>query len=66
MDGGVAHIYENTFYHNGYLSFDKVQGNPEALTLLGDFSTKLPYTRYAIEELQSNGVFLFDYNKNSL
>ena len=59
--GGETTIYENTFKDNGYLSFEKLQGNPESIYLLADLETSLPYDRYSMDKAQESGVFLFSY-----
>ena len=59
--GGQVTIYENTFKDNGYLSFEKLQGNPESIYLLADLATSLPYDRYSMDKAQESGVFMFYY-----
>ena len=48
--GGQTTIYENTFKDTGYLSFEKLQGNPESIYLLADLETSIPYDRYSMDK----------------
>ena len=59
--GGQITIYENTFKDGGYLSYEKLQGNPEQIYLLADLETSIPYDRYSMDKAQESGVFLFYY-----
>ena len=49
LNGGTAHIFDNNFSYNGFLTEASYAGNPNSLFLLSDNLTPLPYAQYVFD-----------------